>query len=43
MDTDVCVCWQVLEEAQEMAVRDHNVEYKSNLWIGKKRLLCQHL
>ncbi|XP_025088290.1 39S ribosomal protein L22, mitochondrial-like [Pomacea canaliculata] len=24
---------EVLEEAQEMAVRDHNVEYKSNLWI----------
>lgn len=26
---------QVIEEAQEMAVRDHNVEYKSNLWVGK--------
>ncbi|XP_071087657.1 large ribosomal subunit protein uL22m-like [Haliotis cracherodii] len=25
---------EVLEEAQEMAVRDHNVEYKSNLWIA---------
>jgi len=24
----------VLLEAQEMAVRDHNVEYKSNLWVG---------
>lgn len=24
---------QVLEEAQEMAVTDHNVEFKSNLWI----------
>lgn len=22
-------------EAQEMAVRDHNVEFKSNLWVGK--------
>lgn len=22
-------------EAQEMAVRDHNVEYRSNLWVGK--------
>ena len=27
-------CIQVIQEAQEMAVRDHNVEYKSNLWIG---------
>jgi len=26
---------QVLLEAQEMAVRDHNVEFKSNLWIGE--------
>ncbi|BFZ24231.1 hypothetical protein BsWGS_27270 [Bradybaena similaris] len=25
---------EVLEEAQEMAVRDHNVEFKSNLWIA---------
>ncbi|XP_041356987.1 39S ribosomal protein L22, mitochondrial-like isoform X2 [Gigantopelta aegis] len=25
---------EVLLEAQEMAVRDHNVEYKSNLWIA---------
>jgi large subunit ribosomal protein L22 len=24
---------EVIQEAQEMAVRDHNVEYKSNLWI----------
>lgn len=35
---------QTLLEAQEMAVRDHNVEYKSNLWIadstvGKARIL----
>lgn len=26
---------QVLLEAQEMAVKNHNVEYKSNLYIGK--------
>jgi len=26
--------YQVLLEAQEIAVRDHNVEFKSNLWIG---------
>lgn len=25
---------EVIKEAQEMAVSDHNVEYKSNLWIG---------
>ncbi|XP_050417655.2 39S ribosomal protein L22, mitochondrial [Patella vulgata] len=25
---------EVLLEAQEMAVRDHNVEFKSNLWIA---------
>ncbi|KAH9499456.1 54S ribosomal protein L22, mitochondrial [Bulinus truncatus] len=25
---------EVLEEAQEMAVRDHNVEFKSNMWIS---------
>ncbi|XP_076447066.1 large ribosomal subunit protein uL22m-like [Babylonia areolata] len=24
---------EVLEEAEELAVRDHNVEFKSNLWI----------
>jgi large subunit ribosomal protein L22 len=24
---------EVIQEAQEMAIRDHNVEYKSNLWI----------
>lgn len=29
---------QVLEEAQEMAVTDFNVEYKSNLWVGKSSL-----
>jgi len=27
------VAKEVIQEAQEMAVRDHNVEYKSNLWI----------
>lgn len=26
---------QVLLEAQEKAVKDHNVEFKSNLWVGK--------
>lgn len=26
---------QTLLEAQEMAVKDHNVEFKSNLWVGK--------
>jgi len=31
---------QVLEEAQEMAVRDHNVEFKSNLWICKSVREC---
>ncbi|XP_013405850.1 39S ribosomal protein L22, mitochondrial [Lingula anatina] len=25
----------VLLEAQEKAVKEHNVEYKSNLWVGK--------
>lgn len=25
---------EVIQEAQEMAVRDHNVEYKSNLWVA---------
>uniref|UniRef100_A0A2R5LGJ1 Large ribosomal subunit protein uL22m n=1 Tax=Ornithodoros turicata TaxID=34597 RepID=A0A2R5LGJ1_9ACAR len=25
---------EVLKEAQEMAVRDHHVEYKSNLWVA---------
>ena len=33
------VIYKVLLEAQELAVRDHNVEFKSNLWIGV--LLCQ--
>lgn len=26
---------QVILEAQALAVRDHNVEFKSNLWVGK--------
>lgn len=34
----VCLFTQVLEEAQEMAVRNYNVEYKSNLYVGK----CLH-
>ena len=27
--------FKVLLEAQDMAVRDHNVEFRSNLYIGK--------
>lgn len=26
---------EALLEAQEMAVKQHNVEFKSNLWVGK--------
>ena len=26
---------EALEEAQELAVKEHNVEFKSNLWVGK--------
>lgn len=26
---------EVLIEAKEMALRDHNVEYPSNMWVGK--------
>ncbi|XP_037575598.1 39S ribosomal protein L22, mitochondrial [Dermacentor silvarum] len=26
---------EVLKEAQDMAVRDHNVEYRSNLWVAE--------
>lgn len=26
---------QTLLEAQEMAVKHHNVEFKSNLWVGE--------
>lgn len=26
---------QVILEAQKMAVEEHNVEFKSNLWVGE--------
>lgn len=26
---------EAILEAQELAVKQHNVEFKSNLWIGK--------
>lgn len=26
---------EVLEEAREMAIKDHNVECGTNLWVGK--------
>lgn len=26
---------QTILEAQEKAVKDHNVEFKSNLWVGE--------
>lgn len=26
---------ETILEAQEMAVKEHNVEFKSNLWIGE--------
>lgn len=26
---------QALREAQELAVKEHNVEFRSNLWVGK--------
>lgn len=26
---------ETLLEAQEKAVKEHNVEFKSNLWVGK--------
>lgn len=32
--TDKSFFSQVIEEAQAIAVRDHNVEFKSNLWIA---------
>lgn len=28
-------------EAQEMAIARHNVEFKTNLWIGKSQTKCQ--
>lgn len=30
---------ETLLEAQEMAVKEHNVEFKSNLWICKLRTI----
>lgn len=30
-----------LLEAQEMAVKHHNVEFKSNLWVGKFQVLSK--
>lgn len=29
---------EVLMEAKEIAFRDHNVEYPSNMWVGKTML-----
>lgn len=26
---------EAILEAQELAVKEHNVEFKSNLWVGK--------
>lgn len=26
---------EVLEEAKELAVKEHNVEFPSNMWVGK--------
>lgn len=26
---------QAINEAVDMAVKDHNVEYRSNLWVGQ--------
>lgn len=26
---------ETIKEAQELAVREHNVEFKSNLWVGE--------
>jgi len=30
---------QTLLEAQDLAVKHHNVEFKSNLWVGKLEFL----
>lgn len=27
-------CWQCLLEGQKIAVREHGIEYPSNMWIG---------
>ncbi|XP_013790053.2 39S ribosomal protein L22, mitochondrial-like, partial [Limulus polyphemus] len=32
---------EVLKEAQELAVKEHNVEYKSNLWVGELKIVFQ--
>lgn len=29
---------EAILEAQDLAVKEHNVEFKSNLWIGKIKL-----
>lgn len=26
---------EVIEEAKELAVKEHNVEFGSNMWVGK--------
>lgn len=33
---------ETILEAQQMAIEKHNVEYRSNLWIGKssRKYLC---
>lgn len=33
---------QAINEAAEMAVKEHNVEFKTNLWIGKFSSLLNH-
>lgn len=35
MITWLSVFIQMIVEGQEIAVRDHHMEYKSNMWIGK--------
>lgn len=35
MDFLNCFIVEVLLEAQEIAVKEHNVEYKSNLWVSE--------
>jgi hypothetical protein len=34
---------KTLLEAQELAVKEHNIEYKSNLWICNNNLLISTL
>lgn len=35
---------EVIEEAKELAVKEHNVEFGSNMWVGKlynlKKMCC---